>query len=162
MQKLFTTGQGVFAHKTGAVVKAGQPAVELFPGRFRPPHHAQAREQLEPVDARHHHVEDEQVECVRLDCPERLLAAAGDRDVLEAGGAQDGPHHLDEFGLVVDEQDALLEQVSLELHEGVSVRHRSTHPFRSNISTRPNRRIRAVSGGARLLRLGAAPSHHRR
>ena len=60
---------------------------------------------LDPVEARHHHVEDDEVEALRGEQVERLAAVACDHDLIALLAKRIRKKRLDRL-LVVDEQDA--------------------------------------------------------
>ena len=75
-----------------------------------------ARKQVEPVHARHHDVEDEQLaggvgrRCARVDDAQRLACAMSRFHGVESRPVQDGGNHAGQFLLVVDKQDPLIVQ----------------------------------------------------
>ena len=64
---------------------------------------------LDPVDARHHHVEDCQVELFGVELAQRLGAVLGLGD-FESFHAEIQPDHMQQSRFVIDEKDALLGQ----------------------------------------------------
>ena len=64
------------------------------------------------VELGHHHVQQQQIRRHTVECCQRLLAVAGDRD-LEPGAAHEELERHDDVGLVVDHQHPFAHFLSL-------------------------------------------------